>query len=86
MNFIKLLRSCEYLRAKTIHAKNPIWKVLYLFYRTRKNRFGLILGVDISERVFDEGLVVHHNGNVVDKGSSKAEKNWQLYGGNCVGN
>lgn len=52
----------------------------------RKNRFGLILGVDISERVFDEGLVVHHNGNVVDKGSSKVEKNWQLYGGNCVGN
>ena len=85
-NFIKLLRTCEYLRAKTKCSKNPIWKVLYLFYRTRKNRLGVIIGVDIPESVFDEGLVIHHNGNIVVNGSSKVGKNCQLHGDNCIGN
>lgn len=85
-NFIKLLRTCEYLRAKTKYSKNPIWKVLYLFYRTRKNRLGVIIGVDIPESVFDEGLVIHHNGNIVVNGSSKVGKNCQLHGDNCIGN
>ena len=35
---------------------------------------GVIIGVDIPEGVFDEGLVIHHNGNIVVNGSSRVEK------------
>ena len=84
--FIKLLRKCEYLRAKTKASKNPIWKALYWLYRARKNRLGVLIGVDIPEGVFGEGLVIHHNGNIVINGSSKVGKNCQLHGDNCIGN
>ena len=84
--FIKLLRICEYLWTKTRRSNNPIWKALYLFYRIRKNRLGVIIGVDIPEGVFDEGLIIHHNGNIVVNGSSKVGKNCQLHGDNCIGN
>lgn len=57
-----------------------------MFYRTRKNRLGIIIGVDIPEGVFDEGLIIHHNGNIVVNGSSKVGKNCKLHGDNCLGN
>lgn len=84
--FIKLLRKCEYFRAKTRTSKNPVWMVLYWITRTRKNRLGVFIGVEIPEGVFGEGLVIHHNGSIVVNGSSKVGRNCQLHGDNCIGN
>lgn len=36
--------------------------------------------------MFGEGLIIHHNGNIVVNRSSKVEKNCQLHGDNCIGN
>lgn len=84
--FVKFLRKCEYLRSKTRISKNPAWKMLYWLYRMKKNRLGVFIGVDIPEGVFGEGLIIHHNGNIVVNGSSKVGKNCQLHGDNCIGN
>lgn len=84
--FIKLLRKCEYYREKANKSINPIWKGLYWISRTRKNRLGVFIGVEIPENVFDEGLIIHHNGNIVVNGSAKVGKNCQLHGDNCIGN
>lgn len=84
--FIKLLRKCEYYREKSNKSINPIWKGLYWISRTRKNRLGVFIGVEIPENVFDEGLIIHHNGNIVVNGSAKVGKNCQLHGDNCIGN
>ena len=84
--FIKLLRKCEYFRYKTCVSSNPVWKGLYWIFRMRKNHLGVYIGVEIPEKVFDEGLIIHHNGNIVVNGSSKVGKNCQLHGDNCIGN
>lgn len=39
-----------------------------------------------SRNVFGEGLIIHHNGNIVVNRSSKVEKNCQMHGDNCIGN
>ena len=46
----------------------------------------MFIGVEIPENVFDEGLIIHHNGNIVVNGSAKVGKNCQLHGDNCIGN
>lgn len=84
--FIKLLRKCEYYRNKTRKSKNPLWMILYWITRTHKNHLGVFIGVEIPENVFGEGLIIHHNGNIVVNGSSKVGKNCQLHGDNCIGN
>ncbi|MDG4514102.1 hypothetical protein NOL04_04370 [Streptococcus suis] len=84
--FIKLLRKCEFYRNKAYVSKNPLWKAFYWYNRARKNRLGVQIGVEIPEDVFDEGLIIHHNGNIVVNGSSKVGKNCQLHGDNCIGN
>lgn len=84
--FIKLLRKCEFYRYKSSKSINPVWKALYWYNRARKNRLGVFIGVEIPENVFGEGLIIHHNGNIVVNGSSKVGKNCQLHGDNCIGN
>lgn len=84
--FIKLLRKCEYYRMKIRKSRNPLWMALYWSARTRKNHLGVIIGVEIPEDVFGEGLIIHHNGSIVVNGSSKIGKNCQLHGDNCIGN
>lgn len=84
--FIKLLRKCKYYRYKVHESINPLWKAFYWYSRTRKNHLGVQIGVEIPEGVFGEGLIIHHNGNIVVNGSSKVGKNCQLHGDNCIGN
>lgn len=84
--FIKLLRKCEYYREKANKSINPICKGLYWICRIRKNRLGVFIGIEIPENVFWEGLIIHHNGNIVVNGSAEVGKNCQLHGDNCIGN
>lgn len=83
---LKLLRKCEFYRNKSSESSNPIWKILYYFSRTKKNRLGVYMGVEIPEHVFGQGLIIHHCGNIVVNGSSVVGENCQLHGDNCIGN
>lgn len=84
--FIKLLRKSEFYRYKANESINPLWKAFYWYSRTRKNRLGIQIGVEIPEGVSGEGLIIHYNGNIVVNGSSKVGKNCQFHGDNCIGN
>lgn len=60
--------------------------LLYTLARRRKNRLGLKLGIEISEKSFQEGLIIFHTGNIVVNGYSRIGKGCRLHGDNCIGN
>lgn len=80
----KRLRICEY-RYNNRH-KTPLHFFAFLLARRRKNHLGSRLGIEISENIFDEGLRIHHYGNIVINGDSRIGKNCALHGDNCIGN
>lgn len=59
---------------------------LYTLARRRKNKLGVKLGIEISEKSFQEGLIIFHTGNIVVNGYSRIGKNCKLHGDNCIGN
>ena len=42
--------------------------------------------MEIVENSFDQGLIIHHTGNIVVNGYAKIGKNCSLHGDNCIGN
>lgn len=81
--YISNLRRTEYHynnRSKILH------KILYAFFRRKKNKLGRQLGIEIWENTFDSGLKIWHAGNIVINGHSKVGKNCILHGDNCIGN
>ncbi len=81
--YLKLLRTTEY---HYNNKKNPLHKILYVFYQRRKNLLGRKLGIEMWENTFDSGLFIAHCGNIVVNGHSKIGKNCYLHGSNCIGN
>lgn len=82
--YIKYLRKCEYhYNNKT---KSVCHKLLYLWYRRKKNILGSQIGIEIWENSFDMGLIIHHNGNIVVNRDCRIGKNCELHGDNCLGN
>lgn len=82
--YIKYLRKCEYYYN---NRKNSLFaKVMYIWYRRRKNTLGSRIGVEIWENSFDIGLVIHHNGSIVVNRECRIGKNCELHGDNCLGN
>lgn len=80
--FQKTLRKEEYH-----HNNNGVFhKLLYAYYRRKRNRLGLKLGIEMWDNVFKEGLTIAHAGNIVVNGHSKVGKNCILHGSNCIGN
>lgn len=59
---------------------------MYLYYRRRKNKLGAKLGIEIWEKSFGKGLIIHHSGNIVVNGMARIGENCQFHGSNCVGN
>lgn len=80
--FVKLLRKTEYYH----NSGGSINKFLYAFYRRRKNRLGVKLGIEIWDNTFDTGLTIDHAGYIVINGMSRIGKNCRLHGDNCIGN
>lgn len=81
--FLKLLRKTEYHynnKGKGLH------KLLYAYYKRRKNILGRKLGIEMWENSFDSGLRIEHCGNIVVNGHSRIGKNCILHGSNCIGN
>jgi len=81
--YVRLLRLTEYHYNTR---KNPIHKLLYAWYRRRKNIAGRKLGIEMWENTFASGLKIEHAGNIVVNGHSKIGENCILYGSNCIGN
>ena len=54
--------------------------------RRGKEGIGRKLGIVISEKSFQEGLIIFHTGNIVVNGYSRIGKNCKLHGDNCIGN
>ena len=44
------------------------------------------LGITIWHNCVDEGLRIWHYGDIIINGHAKIGKNFQLHGGNCIGN
>ncbi|WP_288230178.1 serine O-acetyltransferase [uncultured Faecalicoccus sp.] len=82
--FIKLLRYTEYFH-NNIH-RGILYKILYVFYRRKKNTLGVKIGVEIDAGSFEKGLIIHHNGNIVISSNAKIGENCELHGDNCIGN
>ena len=76
--FQKALRKAEY------------WKVhntlLYLFYKRKKNKYGLKLGFDIPEGSFESGLRIYHISPVIVNPNAHIGKNAIIVGNLCIGN
>lgn len=82
--YIKYLRKCEYHYNN--RKRNLYHKIMYLWYRRRKNTLGSRIGVEIWENSFGKGLVIHHNGSIVVNRECRVGENCQLHGDNCLGN
>lgn len=81
--YVRLLRITEY----HYNNKQVFWhKLLYAWYRRRKNILGRKLGIEMWENTFDSGLLIYHCGNIVVNGDAKIGKNCKLHGSNCIGN
>ena len=81
--FQKYLRKTEYFYNRK---KSIMHRILYIFYRTKKNKLGLKLGIEMWENTFDSGLRIWHAGSIVVNGECRIGKNCQLKGNNCIGN
>lgn len=80
--YSRLLRLVEYHH----NNKGLIHKLLYMYWRFRKNSLGIKLGIEMWDNTFEKGLLIFHAGNIVVNGTSKIGKNCKLHGSNCIGN
>lgn len=81
--YVRFLRKCEY---HYNNKRSMYHRILYIYYRKKKNKLGAKIGVEIWENCFDVGLVIHHNGSIVVNRDARVGKNCQLHGQNCIGN
>lgn len=84
-----IYRFQRYLRLSEYHYNNKhnvLHRILYVYYRRKKNKLGTFLGIEIWENSFDEGLRIFHAGHIVVNGFAKIGKNCCLRGDNCIGN
>jgi len=80
--YIIILRKSEYWYNKG----SNICRIIYLYYRRRKNIIGRKIGIEIWENTFDKGLCIFHPGTIVINGNARIGKNCKLHGDNCIGN
>ena len=78
----KFLR-CEEYYGNTCH--KFVHKLLYIYYKRKKNRLGQQLGFDIPINCFDRGLRIYHVGNVVVNADARIGKNCRIFGNVCIG-
>lgn len=82
--YVKYLRKCEYYYNN--RQKSVFNKIMYIWFRRKKNILGAKIGVEIWENSFDKGLVIHHNGSIVVNRDCRIGMNCELHGDNCLGN
>lgn len=77
--YVKFLRKSEYY----YNINNSL---LYAYYRFRKNKLGIRLGIEIWENSFEDNIMIYHSGNIVVNRGAVIGKNCMLHGDNCIGN
>lgn len=82
-SYIKLLRYDEYYE----NCKKSIFsKIIQGFIRRKRNKLGLILGINIPINTCDIGLTIYHSNGIIINSKSKIGKNCKFHGDNCIGN
>lgn len=79
---LKSLRKCEFLKNTS---RGGIKSILLAVERRRKNKLGLLMGFEIYENCFEEGLLLYHR-NVIVNSACRCGKNVRFHGMNCIGN
>jgi len=79
--FVKVLRKSGYYNAN--RNKSVFHYILSIYYRRKQNIMGCRLGFIFGSHAFDEGLTIHHIGNIVVDGN--IGKYCMFHGDNCVG-
>lgn len=86
--YLKLLRKEEKFY-NSYKKKNNILKPLYLLLcllnRRKKNNIGNKLSIDIRENSCKSNLLIYHP-NIIINGHAKLGENCILHGNNCIGN
>lgn len=83
-----IYRFQRFLRLSEYHYNNRynlFHKLLYIYYRRKKNILGNKLGIEMWENTFGPGLRIWHAGAIVVNGYSKVGAYCQLRGDNCIG-
>lgn len=80
-----LSRKTDFYNLMSHKSSNVLFKIKYLFYVRRRNRFGEKLGLEIDTRNIGKGLVVYHYNNVINPSAIIGE-NLHLHGCNVIGN
>lgn len=82
--YLRCLRRQEYYinTAKGSRIKG----LLGLLYERKKNRLGMLLGIEIGPNCFGKGLSIWHAGSIVVNPDARIGENCTLHGANCIGN
>ena len=79
--FVKALRHCEY----HLNSGGALHRIMLACWRRKKNRLGSMLGIEIHENCFGEGLQIFH-GTIVVNSLVRCGSGCRLHGMNCIGN
>lgn len=80
----RLLRRCEYIR-NCSKLPSPYYNPMYLYYKWKLNRLGVLLGFSISENCFEEGLRIAHYGPIIVNPNARIGKNCTIHAGVNIG-
>ncbi len=81
--FVKYLRKSEYYYNTR---KYIFGNIMYLYYRRKKNKLGIKLGIEAWENCFEKGLKIWHTATIVVNGETKIGSNCEIKGDLCIGN
>lgn len=82
-NYVYYLRKSEYF----YNVKKGIIKAIgYTYYKQKKEKLGLKLGIQMHINNFDMGLKISHPFGIIINKNAKIGKNCTLRGSNCIGN
>ena len=87
--YIYCLRYTEYYHHKYNILRGPYkytCMLLWMYFRRKKNRLGLKLGIEIGDFSCDKGLHIWHAGAIVINGNAKIGSDCSIHGAVCIGN
>lgn len=83
--YTSYLRKCEYYHYSYKHG-HLLSMLPWCFYRVKKNRMGIKLGIEIGDFAVGKGLHIWHAGAIVINGGSSIGDNCCIHGAVCIGN
>lgn len=84
-DYLVISRKTDFYYNQVQHKGGLLNKLFYLFFISKRNRYGEKLGLEIDTRNIGKGLFIYHYNNVINS-SSVIGENCHLHGDNCIGN